>query len=84
MKASLALPLVLGLGLAVPMAAYAEDSRPGTAAGGVSGANPTIAPTAKQQSATPGSQRATKDRQDGLSRSKSDCVKTGCVDNGGS
>jgi hypothetical protein len=26
---------------------------------------------------------ASKDRQDGVSRNKSDCVKTGCVDNGG-
>lgn len=83
MKASLALPLVLGLGLAVPVAAYAQESPSGTPAGSVSRADPQTAPTAKQQAGTPGSRRAATERRQGLSRNKSDCAKTGCVDNGG-
>jgi hypothetical protein len=84
MKASLALPLVLGLGLVVPMAAYAEDSRPGTPAGGVSAAAPTPNQNSGTGATAPGSRGAATERREGLSRSKSDCVKTGCVDNGGS
>jgi hypothetical protein len=68
-----ALPLALGLGLAVPLAAHADTSSPGTPMGSSSGANGSNS-TTTPSGATRGAQ---------LNRNKGGCAKIGCVDNRG-
>jgi hypothetical protein len=89
MKRSISLPLALGIALALPFYANsASDS--GNGASGPSGSsgagNAERMQPGQTGTANPESGNMTARHShptDGTSRNKDDCVKTGCVDNGG-
>ena len=84
MKRLVSMPLALSFAVALPLFAYAASDN---AASGKAQDRPAASGSSSTDAGigTPAGSMAAQQShsKDGLSRNKSDCVKTGCVDNGG-